>query len=107
MNAWVANYKFKVRSFPQSGSCIHSTFQTYTLELVEATSNKKDGKAQCKEFADFIDKTELEYKCKVIYLVTDCDGGSFLGRKLLFKEQPWLLVPSCWGHQVSAIPTCS
>jgi hypothetical protein len=36
----------------------------------------------------------------VIYLTTDADGGSKKGRILLGKERPWLILPSCWAHQV-------
>jgi hypothetical protein len=57
----------------------------------------------CKLFRDMIDLVENKYGCTVIYFITDADGGSLKGRKLLGKEQPWLFVPSCMAHQVSIL----
>jgi hypothetical protein len=60
----------------------------------------KSGPGMCREFADIIDRLERKYGCIVIYFVTDADGGSKKGRVLLGKERPYLILPSCWAHQV-------
>ncbi|TRM63057.1 ribonuclease H-like domain-containing protein [Schizophyllum amplum] len=71
----------------------------HTLKLIDTTSMNKDGPAQCKQFEDMIDDAEEVYKCQVLYFVTDGDGGSSKGRKLLVKNRPYMLAPTCWGHQ--------
>jgi hypothetical protein len=45
----------------------------------------------------------MKYKCTVTYFITDADGGSLKGRKLLAEQRPWLFVPSCWAHQVCSL----
>jgi hypothetical protein len=80
--------------------CSNVDFKAYPLQLIDATADSKDGPALCKQFAVIIDFIEKKYKCKVIYFVTDVDGGSLKGCKLLQKLCPWLFVPSCWAHQV-------
>lgn len=52
------------------------------------------------QFKMIIDRIENTYGCVVIYFTTDADGGSKKGHVLLEKKQPWLLMPSCWAHQV-------
>ncbi|KAJ7934367.1 ribonuclease H-like domain-containing protein [Mycena leptocephala] len=71
--------------------------------LVDATACAKDGPGMCKQFCEIIDFIEKEYNCTVIYFVTDADGGSLKGRKLLQKLCPWLFIPSCWAHQSQLI----
>ncbi|KAF5320041.1 hypothetical protein D9758_018325 [Tetrapyrgos nigripes] len=56
--------------------CVNVHRKSYTLELQDVTALPKDGNAQCEEFEKMIERTEKEYKCIVIYLVTDADGGS-------------------------------
>lgn len=53
------------------------------------------------QFESIIDRVEGKYHCIVIYFTTDSNGGSKKERKDLAKRRPWLLVPSCWAHQVS------
>lgn len=76
-------------------------FKSYPLQLIHATALAKDGPEQCKQFADIIDAIEKKYNCKVIYFITDADGGSLKGRKLLLVERPYLFLLSCMAHQVS------
>ena len=71
-------------------------WQSFTLELVEITT---DNKAMAKQFGEIVDRTEAVYACGVIYFTTDVDGGSKKGCKLLHKARPWLFTPSCWAHQ--------
>lgn len=77
--------------------------QAYLLELINVTAENKDGPSQCDHFAEMIDRVELKYGCFVIYFTTDADGGSKKGRILLGKKRPWLILPSCWAHQVSHV----
>lgn len=60
----------------------------------------KTGPGQCEQFEKIIDSIEEKYGCIIIYLSTDADGGSNKGRKILGKKRPYLIVPSCWAHQV-------
>jgi hypothetical protein len=67
---------------------------------VLATSLSKTGESLCSLFLEIIDKVEKKYQCTVMYFITDANGGSLKGRKLLVKERPWLFVPLCMAHQV-------
>ncbi|KAF5346601.1 hypothetical protein D9758_013487 [Tetrapyrgos nigripes] len=83
--------------------CVNVDRKSYSLELQDVTSLPKDGDAQCEQFEKMIEKTEKDYKCAVIYLVTDADGGSKKGRAVLAKKRPDLILPSCWAHQFQLI----
>jgi hypothetical protein len=104
LNAVCANADFKVRLQAHSslGILLKNSRKTYTLELVNLTSQSKDGPGLCNFFGATIDRVEEKFSCWVIFFTTDADGGSKKGRVLLGKERPWLLVPSCWAHQVCA-----
>ncbi|KAL1671254.1 ribonuclease H-like domain-containing protein [Schizophyllum commune] len=71
----------------------------HTLKLIDMTEESKMGEAQSQQFEKMIDDVESEYGAKVTHFVTDGDGGSSKGRKLLVKKRPHLLAPECWGHQ--------
>ncbi|KAJ7888984.1 hypothetical protein B0H13DRAFT_1888199 [Mycena leptocephala] len=58
----------------------------------------KSGPGMCQQFCDIIDRIEAKYDCKVIYFVTDADGGSKKGRELLGKQRIYLILPSRWAH---------
>lgn len=47
-----------------------------------------------------IDRVEAMYKCIVVALVTNNDGGTQSGRKKTVEQRPWLFGPACCGHQV-------
>ncbi|KAJ3734617.1 ribonuclease H-like domain-containing protein [Lentinula guzmanii] len=81
------------------GQKLGLAFQTYTIDIIEATALNKDGEAQAAQFEEMIDRVEEEYDCTVIYFVTDADGGSKKGRVILGKRRPWMILPSCWAHQ--------
>ncbi|KAJ7908024.1 hypothetical protein B0H13DRAFT_2331783 [Mycena leptocephala] len=49
---------------------------SYTIELVDVTSMDKSGAGMCTKFGDIIDRIEAKYNCKIIYFITDADGGS-------------------------------
>ena len=83
--------------------CGNYNFKAYPLELIEVTGLSKDGPSMCRQFADMIDNAEKKFECTVVYFITDADGGSLKGRKLLAKERPWLFTPSCWAHQACLI----
>ena len=55
------------------------------LELVEVTSQNKDGPAMADQFEAIIDHIEDKYGCIVIYFATDADGGSKKGWVILEK----------------------
>ncbi|KAJ7592357.1 ribonuclease H-like domain-containing protein [Mycena floridula] len=97
-DGWKSHTKASV-----NGICANYNYKLYTLDLVEVTAQKKDGLAQCEQFAKMIDDTEEKYDCIVIYLTTDADGGSNKGRKLLLKKRAYLILPSCWAHQSQLI----
>ncbi|KAJ7882909.1 ribonuclease H-like domain-containing protein [Mycena leptocephala] len=86
-----------------SGVCVNVEYKSYTIELVDVTSIDKSGPGMCKQFCDIIDRLEAKYGCKVIYFVTDADGGSKKGRVLLGKQRLYLILPSCWAHQFQLI----
>lgn len=96
-DGWKAQKKNSV-----NGVCGNVDFKSYPLELIDATALTKDGPAQCRQFADIIDAIEKKHKCKVIYFITDADGGSLKGRKLLPVERPYLFLISCMAHQTSS-----
>ncbi|KAJ7877330.1 ribonuclease H-like domain-containing protein [Mycena leptocephala] len=86
-----------------SGVCVNVEYKSYTIELADVTSMDKSGPGMCKQFCDIIDRLEAKYGCKVIYFVTDADGGSKKGRVLLGKQRLYLILPSCWAHQFQLI----
>lgn len=47
-----------------------------------------------------IEKTEKKFKCTVVGLGTDNDGGTRSGRVKAGIRRPWLLTFPCGGHQV-------
>ena len=73
------------------------------MKLIDMTEESKTGEAQSQQFEKMIDDVESEYGAKVTHFVTDGDGGSSKGRKLLVKKRPHLLAPECWGHQVACL----
>ena len=75
----------------------------YLIDLILATSHKKDGKSMCKAFEGMIDKAEDQYGVIVVALCCNNDGGSQRGRKDLVLNCPWLFGPPCCAHQVSVI----
>lgn len=83
-----------------NGIAINIDGKSYSLDLVEITADDKHGVAMAMQFGQIIDRVEIEYGCTVVYFTTDSDGGAKKGRILLGKERPWILVPSCWAHQV-------
>ncbi|KAJ6608550.1 hypothetical protein B0H10DRAFT_2226732 [Mycena sp. CBHHK59/15] len=83
--------------------CANIDFRSFLIELLDVTALKKDGPSQCKQFAEMIDRVELQNGCIVIYFTTDADGGAKKGRLLLGKIRPWLILPSCWAHQFQLI----
>ena len=84
-----------------SGVCAIMDNKSYTLELIETKALSKDGPGMCEQFAQMIDGAERKYMCIVIFFTTDSDGSAKKGCKLLGKLRPYLLLPSCWAHQVS------
>ncbi|KAJ7204125.1 hypothetical protein GGX14DRAFT_501303 [Mycena pura] len=86
-----------------NGICANLEYKAYPLELVDAMALAKNGLAQCRQFADIIDALERKFGCRVIYFITDADGGSLKGRKQLGIERPWLFLPSCMAHQFELI----
>ena len=80
--------------------------QPFTLELVEAAADKKDGVALAIQFANIIDCVKDKHNCVVIYFITEADRGSNKGHKLLKKVRPQIFAPSCWGHQVCLWQYC-
>ncbi|KAJ7253812.1 ribonuclease H-like domain-containing protein [Mycena rebaudengoi] len=83
--------------------CANVDYKSYTLELVDITAEDKGGPGMAKIFADIIDRMEAKYGCVVVYFITDADGGSKKGRIILGKERIYLILPSCWAHQVRTI----
>ncbi|KAJ7791395.1 hypothetical protein B0H14DRAFT_3500466 [Mycena olivaceomarginata] len=86
-----------------NGVCRNVDFKAYPLQLVDTTAFAKDSPGMCKQFCEITDFIEKEYNCTAIYFVTDADGGSLKGRKLLQKLRPWPFIPSCWAHQSQLI----
>ncbi|KAJ7222722.1 ribonuclease H-like domain-containing protein [Mycena rebaudengoi] len=83
--------------------CADIDYKSYTLELLDITTEDKGGPGMCKMFGDITDRTEVKYNCIIVYFITDADGGSKKGRILLGKERAYLMLPSCWAHQVRKI----
>lgn len=83
-----------------NGLAINIDGKSYALDLVEITADDKHGIAMAMQFGELVDRVEASYDCTVVYFTTDSDGGAKKGRILLGKERPWMLVPSCWAHQV-------
>jgi hypothetical protein len=77
--------------------------KTYLINLILATSHKKDGESMCRAFEGMIDRAEDQYGVVVVAFCCDNDGGSQRGRKDLVLNRPWLFGPLCCAHQVSVI----
>ena len=81
----------------------HHWVKTYLIDLILATSHKKDGESMCKAFEGMIDKAEDQYGVIIVTFCCDNDGGSQRGRKDLVLNRLWLFGPPCCAHQVSMI----
>ncbi|KAJ6600160.1 ribonuclease H-like domain-containing protein [Mycena sp. CBHHK59/15] len=55
------------------------------------------------KYMEIIDRIGTKYNCVIIYFITDTDGGSKKGRVLLGKKRNYLILPSCWAHQIQLI----
>ncbi|KAJ3990880.1 hypothetical protein F5050DRAFT_1545347, partial [Lentinula boryana] len=71
----------------------------YLVDLYDASADRKDGQAMADAFESMIDKVEGRYKCIVVCLGTDNDGGSKAGRAILVIRRPYLFAFPCCGHQ--------
>jgi hypothetical protein len=94
-NGWRSQKKSSI-----NGVCANLEYKVYPVELFEASSQSKDGLAMCYFYAEMIDLIKSRSGCTVLYYITDANGGSLKGRKLLHKKRPWMFVPSCMAHQV-------
>ncbi|KAK7440944.1 hypothetical protein VKT23_016720 [Stygiomarasmius scandens] len=81
------------------GVNVSAGFKPHMVDLYDATEGGKDGNAMCIAFEKMIDKTEREYKCEVVALGTDNDGGSRAGHVKLGKLRPWVFEFPCVTHQ--------
>jgi hypothetical protein len=79
----------------------YSLVKMYLIDLILATSHKKDGSSMCKAFEGMINKAEDLYEVIVMAFCCNNDGGSQRGRKDPVLNQPWLFDPPCCAHQVS------
>ncbi|KAJ7922735.1 hypothetical protein B0H13DRAFT_2408019 [Mycena leptocephala] len=82
--------------------CANVDYKVYTLELVDMTALSKDGPALCKQFADMIARVEAEYKCYIIFFMTDADGGSKRGGHFWGRNGRGYLSPLV-GHTRSVL----
>ncbi|KAF9062402.1 ribonuclease H-like domain-containing protein, partial [Rhodocollybia butyracea] len=73
--------------------------QPYLVHLYNATADKKDGDSMEEALDKMIEKTEKRYKCTVVGLGTDNDGGTRSGRVKVVQRRPWLLTFPCGAHQ--------
>ncbi|KAF7329865.1 DUF659 domain-containing protein [Mycena kentingensis (nom. inval.)] len=94
MDGWKAQNRASV-----NGVCANVNRKAYPIDLIDATALGKDGPAQRDQFAAIIDQLETDLECIITHFVTDADGGSLKGRKLLQKMRPWLFAISCTAHQ--------
>ena len=83
-----------------NGVCVTLDYKVYPVEVVAAGLLPKDGQGMCSFYKEKIDLIEEKFGCTVLYYITDANGGSLKGRKLLLEERPWLFAPSCMAHQV-------
>ncbi|KAF9035431.1 ribonuclease H-like domain-containing protein [Rhodocollybia butyracea] len=83
------------------GVNVSSEFKPYLVDLYNATADKKDGDSMEEALDKMIEKTEKRYKCTVVGLGTDNDGGTRSGRVKVVQRRPWLLTFPCGAHQVS------
>jgi hypothetical protein len=77
-----------------------SFIKAYLVDLILATSHKKDGESMCNAFEGMIDKAEDKYRVIIVAFCCDNDGGSQKGRKILVTRWPWMFGPPCCAHQV-------
>ncbi|THU91256.1 hypothetical protein K435DRAFT_863575 [Dendrothele bispora CBS 962.96] len=81
------------------GVSVSADFKPYLVQLYNATADKKDGDSMCNAYETMIDSTEKKYRCTVVALGTDNDGGSRAGRVKLGIIRPWLFLFPCGAHQ--------
>ena len=73
------------------------------VALLNTTSENKDGESMADSFEQHIDAADEAFGCIAIAYLTDCDGGSEKGRRILVKRRPWMLSLECWAHQVRSL----
>ncbi|KAF5365841.1 hypothetical protein D9757_012806 [Collybiopsis confluens] len=81
------------------GVAVSAKFKPYLVDLYNATAERKDGDAVDEALGEMIDKTETNYKCTVVAVGTDNDGGMRSGRGKLGTKRPWVMTFPCGGHQ--------
>ncbi|KAJ7310796.1 hypothetical protein DFH08DRAFT_1046089 [Mycena albidolilacea] len=74
-------------------------FKCLLIDIIRTNAWKKDGESMRLRFGNMIDEAEKKWACNVLGLLTDNDGGSKKGRKVLGDVSPWLLLFPCCGHQ--------
>ncbi|EJD43092.1 hypothetical protein AURDEDRAFT_167769 [Auricularia subglabra TFB-10046 SS5] len=73
--------------------------ESYLVDVLRTNGDGKDSKSMAKSFEQMIDQAEAKYKCTVVKLVTDNDGGARAGRELIAGTRPWVLTDPCMAHQ--------
>ncbi|KAE9397312.1 hypothetical protein BT96DRAFT_957953 [Gymnopus androsaceus JB14] len=82
------------------GVSVSSEFKPHLVDLYDATAHKKDGDSMEDTFDKMIEKTKKRYKCTVVSLGMDNDGGTRSGHvKVVVQRHPWLLIFPCSAHQ--------
>lgn len=87
--------------FKGAADKVNRDMQSYLIDVIHGTGQKKDGESMCIAFCGMIDKAENEHGCIVVCLLCDNDGGSQKGRKLTILLRPWLFGLACCAHQVN------
>ncbi|EJD32807.1 hypothetical protein AURDEDRAFT_178096 [Auricularia subglabra TFB-10046 SS5] len=73
--------------------------ESFLVDVLRTNGDGKDGPSMAKAFEQMIDKAEEKYKCRVVKLTTDNDGGARAGREKVGEDRKWVLTDPCMAHQ--------
>ncbi|KAF8491218.1 hypothetical protein F5888DRAFT_1581643, partial [Russula emetica] len=75
----------------------------YTIRVHDASDESKSTENLLALVRDVKAMVEKDWKVKVIALTTDCSGESKKTRRVAVEQDPTLVGPDCYGHQINLV----
>ncbi|KAF8498475.1 ribonuclease H-like domain-containing protein [Russula emetica] len=77
--------------------------ELYTIRVHDASDESKSTENLLALVRDVKAMVEKDWKVKVIALTTDCSGESKKTRRVAVEQDPTLVGPDCYGHQINLV----
>ena len=77
--------------------------QLYTVRVVDTSSDRKTAEELHKHLKSVREDLEKNWGVIVVAASSDAAGESRKGRVLMHQEDPSLVVPDCYSHQVRVV----